>query len=236
MLESIQFRNFKVLRDTTLPLSRVTMIVGPNGSGKSTGFQALKALKESGGSRYNRLVTAGLRVPDDEQVVEITLRWGDPYRGVSTIAQWTIQGAYSLRHVRLSTGSPLPNNEQEILATILAGVRIYSLNAGAIAAPARLQPTMALREDGGHLAGVLDRLRDREPERFDALTQELRRWLPEFDRILFDTPAEGQRAFLLRTRKGHHTIPAADLSQGTLLALAILTIAYLPDPPPMVCL
>ena len=42
-------------------------------------------------------------------------------------------------------------------------------------------------------------------------------------------------AFKLRTREGHHAIDAGDLSQGTLLALAILTIAYLPDPPPLVC-
>ena len=36
MIESVQFRNFKALRNTTLPLGRFTLIVGPNGSGKST--------------------------------------------------------------------------------------------------------------------------------------------------------------------------------------------------------
>ena len=199
MLESVQFRNFKVLRDTTLPLSRVTVIVGPNGSGKSTALQALQAVKDVdglGGERYDRLVTVGLQVPDDKKVVEITLRWGTPYEDMSTTALWTVHGDPSLRHLRISTGSPLPHNDQQILNAILAGIQIYSLNAGAIAAPVRLQPTIALREDGGHLVGVLDRLRDRDPERFEALTEELGRWLPEFDRILFDTPADGQRAFL----------------------------------------
>ena len=43
------------------------------------------------------------------------------------------------------------------------------------------------------------------------------------------------RAFRLRTRHGHYAMPASDLSQGTLLALAILTLAYLPNPPSMVC-
>jgi len=32
MIELMQFRNFKVLRDTQLPLGRFTLIVGPNGS------------------------------------------------------------------------------------------------------------------------------------------------------------------------------------------------------------
>jgi len=71
-------------------------------------------------------------------------------------------------------------------------------------------------------------------ERFETLNDEIGRWFPEFDRILFDTPNSGQRALLLRTRKNHYKIPATDLSQGTLLSLAILTLAYLPDPPSVV--
>ncbi len=41
MIESIHFKNFKVLRDATLPLSRITIIVGPNGSGKSTAIEGI---------------------------------------------------------------------------------------------------------------------------------------------------------------------------------------------------
>lgn len=79
-------------------------------------------------------------------------------------------------------------------------------------------------------------MRDREPERFEALNQELGRWMPEFDRILFDTPSAGHKTISLRTREGHHKIPATDLSQGTLLALAMLTLAYVPDSSSVVCL
>jgi predicted ATPase len=84
------------------------------------------------------------------------------------------------------------------------------------------------------MAAVLDRLRDEAPERFEALNHEVGRLLPEFDRILFETPSTGTRGFLLRTRHGHHAIRAADLSHGTLLALAMLTLAYLPTPPSLV--
>jgi AAA15 family ATPase/GTPase len=48
MIESVHFRNFKALRDTTLPLGRFTLIVGPNASGKSTALQALKAAHNAG--------------------------------------------------------------------------------------------------------------------------------------------------------------------------------------------
>jgi predicted ATPase len=60
--------------------------------------------------------------------------------------------------------------------------------------------------------------------------------MPEFDRILFETPTAGFKSFLLRTHEGQHPIPAKQLSQGTLLTLAILTLAHLPQPPSLLCL
>ncbi len=89
--------------------------------------------------------------------------------------------------------------------------------------------------DGTGLVAVLDRLRDELPERFEALNVELGLWLPEYDRVLFENDTPGARSLLLRTREGHHPTRARDLSDGTLLALAILTLAYVPDPPAIVC-
>ena len=116
----------------------------------------------------------------------------------------------------------------------LTTARVYFLQSAAIAGACRLRPKAEIAPDGGDLVVVLDRLRDKHPERWGAINEELGRWLPEFDHVLFDTPAEGQRALQLRTRRGHHAIPAEHISQGTLLALAILTLAYLPDPPAIV--
>ena len=41
-ITQIQFRNFKVLREATLNLGRLTLLVGPNGSGKSTALEAFR--------------------------------------------------------------------------------------------------------------------------------------------------------------------------------------------------
>jgi hypothetical protein len=84
----------------------------------------------------------------------------------------------------------------------------------------------------------VDRIEETDPgthKHLGRLAADRGRWLPEFDQILFDTLGGGVRAFRLRTRQGHYAIPASDLSQGTLLALAILTLPYLPNPPSMVC-
>jgi predicted ATPase len=222
MIKSVQFRNFKVLRDATLPLSRFTLIVGPNGSGKSTAIQALREVRYR--PSYFMVATAGL---PDGAAVEVIIQWGVPYEGVLSTALWSLTRGFSLRHQGSDAGD---------LDTNLDNIRIYTLDAHVISNPVTLSPKMELAQNGANLAGVLDRLRDQEPERFEVLNDEVGRWFPEFDRILFDTPNPGQRAFLLRTRKKHYKIPAADLSQGTLLALAILTLGYLSDPPSIVCL
>ena len=237
MIESVEFRNFRVLRNTTLPLSRLTLIIGPNGSGKSTAMQALRAAARPREWQLHQVATAGL--PIETAIVEVILHGGEAYAGVTISERWEPdEQEQEERLVYFSSEIEefSARKKERGLHIALERLRIYAFHAAAIVVPVRLEPKVELREDGGHLAGVLDRLRDNEPERFEALNGELSRWLPEFDRILFDTPHTGQRAFLLRTRKGLHKIPAEDLSHGTLFALAVLTLAYLPDPPPLVCL
>ena len=124
---------------------------------------------------------------------------------------------------------------ENILRNTLRDARQYSLNPQAIAQDVYLDRNVEMDSHGKNLPVILDRLRDTAPERFEALNKELSKWLPEFDRVLFETPNQGTRALLLRTRAGGHAIKAADLSEGTLIALAILTLAYLPKPPPLVC-
>jgi predicted ATPase len=117
----------------------------------------------------------------------------------------------------------------------LAGFRVFAFDAEAIATAVETRPYPTLGQDGSNLAAVLDALRDSHPEKFEELNKEFHRWLPEFDRILFETPAPGKKTFLVRTTPGNHRYHASDLSQGVLFALAFLALAYLPSPPSIVC-
>ena len=92
----------------------------------------------------------------------------------------------------------------------------------------------SLNYNGTGLAAVLDDLKDNYPERWELLLAEFREWLPEYDHIQFVKPQDGQKGLALRTKKGGHRIPASELSQGTLVALALLTLAYLPNPPSLI--
>ena len=229
MIEWIEFKNFKALRDAKLPLSRFTLIVGANGSGKSTALYGLLAFGRPGQWQVQHIRTAG--VPETESVT-LVAKWGEEKNDYLIRLHYTT-GPIHLQYEPLIQNQVRQGNRPKIA---VERARLFSLEANAVAQPVLLQPQMELTPHGANLAGVLDRLRDQHPERFEALNEQLGRWIPEFDKILFETPGPGHRSIALRTREGRHTIKARDLSQGTLIALALLTIAYLPDPPAIVCL
>ncbi len=236
MIESIHFKNFKALRDTTLPLGPLTVLVGANGTGKSTVLQAME---------LSRGVADGTNVNDSSLRPALTFGPSPPPQRAIWVYQWHAEQGRPIMtvtweaEVRSARWSELPAGEQgkalrERLARKLTGFRVYNLDADRVAEPVKLKREMKLEKSGAGLAGVLDRMRDNNPEKWEAVNRELQRWLPEYDRVLFDTPKDGHRAIKLRAAQGAYSIGAQDLSHGTLLALALLTLAYLPDPPPII--
>ena len=229
MIESIEFRNFKALRDTTLPLGPFTLIVGPNGSGKTTAARAIQTTANAHNVAYETVQSSE---PTGDKAVQLIIRSSPADGGFQIRVQWN-EGEIGQTNCTDSLGSR-DGSAKEFLRS-LGRYRMYTLEAEAVAQPVRLKTNIELASNGGNLAGVLDRLRDRAPERWEAFNEGLGEWFPEFDHVLFDVEGEGLRVFQLRTRQGEHKIAAPELSQGTLLALTMLTIAYLPEAPPIVC-
>jgi predicted ATPase len=225
MIKSIHFKNFKALRDATLPLGPFTLIVGPNGSGKSTAMEALRFAKRPQNYDFNHIVSAGR---DLESSVEVSILWTSKGRETTIVSGCDPKRAFG--PAQQGEGSSTDLIERE-----LARFRIFSFDARALAMPVPTRRNPELAEDGSNLSAVLNALNGSEPERFEMLNNELRQWLPEFDRIVFDIPSDGFTEFLLRTRAGQHTYRASDLSHGTLSTLAYLTLAYLSSPPAIVC-
>ena len=230
MIKSIKFQNFKALRDAELPLGPFTLIVGPNGSGKSTVMQALHFAQEPGHPQYrlDKLLSIGVpRTPDTH--VGVSIHWLLSDVELETHATLTGSRSYST-----ILPQKIRSNVRDSLGELISSFRVFSFEANAIASAVDTAPNPTLGEDGSNLAAVLDALRDTHPEKFEELNSEFHRWLPEFDRILFDTPDIGKKTFLVRTSVGHHRLPASELSQGVLFALAYLALAYLPEPPAIV--
>jgi predicted ATPase len=232
MIESIEFKNFKALRDATLPLSPCTVIVGPNGSGKSTVLQALEAVVQPGKASFSDLASFQARDIGDAQV-SVKLRWSGLRSPITFERRWrpsNTQGGGLLNPDRVD------QRDQEAVQDAVRRIRIFSLDANRIATPSPVQGIIELASDGAGLATLLDGMRDDAPEQFKTIERQIGKWLPEFDCILFGRPRQGEKSVALRTREGGYKVPATDLSHGTLIALALLTLAYHPTPPSLIAL
>ncbi len=228
MIESVHFKNYKALRDCRLPLGPCTLLVGANSSGKSTAIEALR-LALSSLDPGNFLCKTADVGPHPE--MSVTIRWGDTSGQAKWVSSWDQlhgwRGCFDCEQT-------VAESDQIRLRDQLERMRIFSLIPRAIAEPCAADTSPTLDGDGGGLAGVLEMMQRDTPQRFDALAAEFYQWFPEFDRILIESPTPQVRSVSLRTTRGQQPIAAADLSEGVLLTLTILTISYLADPPPLI--
>jgi predicted ATPase len=239
MIKEIRYKNFKALRDATLPLGRFTLIVGANGTGKSTALQVISHIEKIDYTNIVSNLTKGL---NENNLIEIEMFW-DNFSSRKTVPS---DNKPSIIHYLDKNQNILGGSSGSFINTIdwtykhneeadaLRRFKVFAFDADKIAEATILRSNIEIESNGANLAGVLWQIQSSEPEIFDELNKELQRWFPEFDRVVFEIPEDGKVSFLLRTKTGKHKIKAADLSDGTRLALAYLTIAYLPNPPKIV--
>lgn len=227
MIKEIRYKNFKALRDTTLPLGRFTLIVGANGTGKSTALKAFEMVKNPKKFMWQEVISVGEQKP-------VSISFKEEEAKVFGTANIVWNKVREEKGEFLIPNGVSQNSYENLLSNFFEDFKNYSFDAEKISVPTLIKPNINIDEDGRNLPGVLLQLQSSEYERFEALNNEIQNWFPEFDRIIFEFPEDGKVTFLLRRTFGKHKIKAKDLSDGTRLALAYLTLAYLPNPPKIV--
>lgn len=225
LLKAIRFRNYRAFQDAELPLTPLTLLIGPNGSGKSSALSAIRSMATAArGEQIGGQSIAPLGLDFSPSLTPgLEAVWES---GPDTRILWPFGRAMEI----VPKGNP---EADERIARLRRG-RLFAFDPAQVGATVPLMKTLELQENGLGLPAVLTTLQDQSPERFEALNQDLRRWLPEYNRILFDTPQQGLRSIALRTALGGHIVPTGKLSAGTLLSLALLSIAHLPTPPAII--
>jgi predicted ATPase len=105
-----------------------------------------------------------------------------------------------------------------------------------MARPSALRDGGSLSPNGGNLPAVLAARQREHPGFYEKLAAEFVRIMPEYDEVKVAEVAGGMAELRLSFQGDADWISGGDLSQGTLCLLALLAVAYDPEPPSLVCI
>jgi energy-coupling factor transporter ATP-binding protein EcfA2 len=228
VIVSVAFHNFKALRDARMALQPFNLVLGPSGSGKTSLIQALLRLRT-----LTRLQAGtnsdGANRRKDSAVIEFQL--GPPHDQVT---------------VRLSCVSDLVCDQIEFIPAdpalraavepTISGIRAFLFDHYAMAEVCDDKGSLELASNGANLSAVLAAFAAQFPETFARLEQDLVRIMPEFTHLGFTRPSKGSVQLALKLRDEPGEVTADNLSQGTLYLLAMMALAFHPQPPSVVCI
>lgn len=271
MLTALRVVDLKGIRDLTVSLRPLSVFVGPNGVGKTTLLEAVylagllvrnregPGREKFGEGRWD--LDKVCRRGADRLRIELTFSTGAilleaPGRGDDPLAgRWLHpHGQEPLAFAHLGAVKLDGNQRRDFTAQETRDIEFVEqavrarLDAGAIAAPARMSGVTRLSGDGAGLAAFLDSLNRRRDGTLDAIEEAVQRVVPRFRRVeLTETSiatseteyltVDGQR--VPRTVARNYasvglslvfdkdtSVPAEHASEGTLLTLGLLALAH----------
>lgn len=219
VIASVAFRNFRALRQASLRLGAFNLLIGPAGSGKTSLIEALLRLRACADT------PPAEGPPPAGAATELAFRFQSPLDGfdvrLADERLWLVAGD--------SAGWP-------VLQAAIAGIRACAFDPAAMSAPSRLESGSELAADGANLAAVIAQLRERHPAAFTALEAQALRVFPEYAGIELHPRADGTVTFAFALRGGEAPVESRSLSQGTLHTMAVLTLAFAPQRPTVLCI
>jgi len=251
MISRISIRNFKCLRDVHVGLERFTVFVGPNASGKSSILQALDYLcrtfqidrpeqidgdllqslsrgadpmielaAESNGRAY-RYCPRNSSTPRPQRRTPHE-KWDRNGRGFASSlieSDWKYWGQEPPRK------SPLP-------LSVLLHLEASKL---VLPNPARDDSTV-MSADGTGLHSALASMALNDPDSWQSLQENIRRIIPTIRRLRHTPSKPNQHPALLFDTVGADSLPAHQVSEGTLLVLGLLAAVHATGRPSLMLL
>ncbi len=252
MISKVLIRNFKCLRDVLIDLERFTVFVGPNASGKSSVLQALELLcrffhidhpqqveveltQSVSQGVIGQVELAGVvngkaygyrsQTPSSAPIRKHTthVQWGGEGRGVAS----SFDASDWKRWKAAQSGTvPLPLS---VLLRLEASKLIHSNTSSP-------DPTI-MAPDGSGLHSALASMALNDPDSWQELQANLRRIIPTIRRLRHTkTATMHQFTALLFDTIGADSLPANQVSEGTLLVLGLLAALHASGRPSLVLL
>lgn len=260
MIRKVWFEEFRALRKVSVDLERLTVFVGPNSSGKTSilegthyllqmaprqRVEVCAELSRSGGGNSNATgpVVIGGWFGHQEPPDLFEMRAQPEQRASGTQKSERVRcGGVESESVDGNTVTPLAHRAEYKALTEEMGPAVFlRMSARQLSAPAYEEEEIPrVAPDGSGLASVIADLAAREPERVVAITDALRRIVPSVRRIRAMRAKVAARAqevwghrIVLDTSSGTN-IPLNAASEGTTLALGLMTLLHGAAPPKII--
>jgi predicted ATPase len=219
MITKISIQNYRSFLSAEVELRPFNLVIGPNGAGKSNLLRFFEEIVRTEMGRFGR--TTKFVIPLTPHVT----RPKEP-----TNYQLTYDNGLVVTGDGNRLDKALPWGER--------AVPLFNLDPEKIAQAEKITPNPVVAADGAGTAQVLDALKngDRE-DLFDKIEAAFKLYVPEVEKLSLQNVAEGAKQIQVREKGlGKHILPVTELSEGTRLILAVLTIIHQEDPPPVILL
>jgi predicted ATPase len=244
MLQKVSIQNFKSLKDVTLELQKVNLLIGPNNSGKSN---FLKSIELWGKyicfqNEQNRFVKT---FNDLEQTTFKRNRDSLTFEG--RFDDEKINGKVFVADIFNVEYSVLIENKNNIpyfIRETLDNIEIHKILPEKLTTSSPISGGDVIKnkilKDGSNIVPFLDYLKDEHKNLYRKLEYDLKKCIPEFSDInlkTVDSPQSDNRTYKKwGLGNDEEKYWAEDLSEGVLYFLALLCIVHQPNPPKLLLL
>ena len=242
MIHQVRLVNFKSHRDTTIDLGPLTVLVGANASGKTSILRGLYIAAET--ARHGR--DHGASLLSSSFATSRLCREGHSEFQIFVTGEeagdgpWSVETSFRIeptgwapRRFMVDGKRPQLGEAQRITTR---GATLARLSPDRIRSHSPVAGTLNREFDGANIASQLARLRLKNDSAFERIQVDMRLVVPSFDSVVLEAveEKEGSGYALKLNFDGVSEIAATDASDGTLLALAVLTLVHSPNPPGVV--
>ena len=266
MLQKVSIQNFKSLKDVTLELQKVNLLIGPNNSGKSNFLKALELWGKyiSFQNEQNRFVKTindleefsfkkkknnlKFEVLFDNELLGCNISSSvDGYSGVDYKILFdgetypaSIPSDYSNNHaIELSVFNETARvHIRNLERKVFENIQIYNINPFKLIIPQGLKSVKILDNDCSNLIAFLFTLSNDNEVVFQRIQDDFAKCVIDFVRI--KTPpintSEGGKLSLKFFDKDGNDYWADEVSEGILYFLALICIVHQPNPPKLLLL
>lgn len=261
MLKRVSIQNFKSLKDVTLDLQKVNLLIGPNNSGKTNFLKALEFCEisffkdKSGDSE--RIKAERHKRKADKVNFELTVWQANQQfvflRGFEFDESGKVLELHQKQFIisdgaiisRSDTGYP----DRNFLYELINSIKIYKPDPNKLTQPGPVGiKEEIVNADASNLVGFLDLMLSKYRKTvFSRIEKDLSTCIAEFDEISLDDaepseivkqqfPTNSFKRLGLGNSQQGITYWADELSEGTLYFLALLCIINQPNPPKLLLL